>query len=150
MMSCQAKDIWPMYRHDINHSGRSPYACPETPTLKWRFDKGTLSSPAIGNKGILYVGSYDERLYAIKSDGALKWSYATGGSIDSSPAIDKNGTVYVASYDGKLYAFNSDGTVKWSIPIVEKDSFRIYSSPAISSNEVVYIGSPDGLYAIGR
>jgi hypothetical protein len=43
------------------------------------------SSPSVGPDGIIYVGSDDDNLYAIKPDGTLKWKFPTGGLIDSSP-----------------------------------------------------------------
>ncbi len=56
------------------------------------------SSPAIGSNGTIYVGSWDDNLYAINPDGTLKWSYAIGSNIDSSPAKGSGGTIYVGSY----------------------------------------------------
>jgi outer membrane protein assembly factor BamB len=50
------------------------------------------------------VGSFDNKLYAIKPDGSLKWSYTTKDGVSSSPAIGADGTVYAGSYDGQLYA----------------------------------------------
>ncbi|MCL0082390.1 PQQ-binding-like beta-propeller repeat protein [Dehalococcoidia bacterium] len=38
----------------------------------------------------------------------MKWSFWTGGDVDSSPAIAADGTIYVGSGDGKLYAFRED------------------------------------------
>ena len=55
----------------------------------------------------MYVGSWDNYLYAIKPDGTLKWRYGTGGYVVSSPAIGPDGTVYVGSWDGYLYAFQT-------------------------------------------
>jgi hypothetical protein len=40
----------------------------------------------------------------------LKWSYLTGGSVNSSPAIGADGTIYFGSGDACLYAVNPDGT----------------------------------------
>ena len=39
-------------------------------TVLWEFEmgNGVLSSPAIGSDGTVYVGSYDKKLYAIKTD----------------------------------------------------------------------------------
>jgi outer membrane protein assembly factor BamB len=46
--------------------------------------------------------------------GAIIWSTATGGRIESSPVVGNN-AVYVGSYDNKLYAFNiSTGAIIWS------------------------------------
>jgi outer membrane protein assembly factor BamB len=64
-----------------------------------------MSHPTIGADGTIYVGSLDNKLYAINPDGSLKWSYTTGHDVRSSPAIGADGTVYVGSDDKKLYAF---------------------------------------------
>jgi len=54
--------------------------------------------PAVAS-GVVYVGSYDDNLYAFNAaSGALLWSAPTGNSIFSSPAV-ANGVVYVGSYD---------------------------------------------------
>ena len=39
-------------------------------TVLWEFETGSSvsSSPAIGPDGTVYVGSYDKKLYAIKTD----------------------------------------------------------------------------------
>ena len=59
------------------------YAVNQYGTLKWSFLTGNAikTSPAIGEDGTVYVGSYDGRLYAIRPDGKLKWSYKTTGAI---------------------------------------------------------------------
>ena len=55
---------------------------------------------------VVYVGSYDGKVYALNAaTGALEWSYATGSEEDSSPVV-VNGVVYVGFYYGsKVYAF---------------------------------------------
>jgi outer membrane protein assembly factor BamB len=69
----------------------------------------STSSPAIAN-GVLYVGSYDTRIYAIKErSGKLLWAPSWGADnmergFNSSPAI-ANGRVYIGCRDGSLYAF---------------------------------------------
>ena len=42
----------------------------KTGTVLWEFETGrnVRSSPAIGPDGTVYVGSYDKKLYAIKTD----------------------------------------------------------------------------------
>ena len=67
------------------------------------------SSPAIGSDGTVYVGSDDNKLYAINGKSGVKlWEFVTWGSATSSPAIGSDGTVYVGSYDKKLYAIKTD------------------------------------------
>jgi len=118
----------------------------------WRYQikegapENNYSSPAIGPDGTIYVGSQDNCLYAVNSDGTLKWRRLTGGPVRSSPAIASDGTVYVGSHDNRLYAIDpSDGTVKWSYAT----GGDIPSSPAIAADGTVYFGSKDEhIYAL--
>jgi hypothetical protein len=114
---------WPMFCHDVRHTGRSPYnTSGNAGFIKWKFktEEWVDSSPAIDKNGTIYVGScgYWGPLYAVYPNGTEKWGFETnpgGGSvgwIKSSPAIGEDGTVYVGSFDGNLYAINSDGTEK--------------------------------------
>ncbi|MDD2889901.1 MAG: PQQ-binding-like beta-propeller repeat protein [bacterium] len=141
-----ANSPWPMFHHDLQHTGRSPYKGPTTPNIRWSYITGYpvyYSSPTIGTDGTLYVGGNSTyKLYAINSDGSLKWSYPTG-SVNSSPAIDSSGTIYVGSGDYKFYAINPDGSLKWSYSTI----FGIFS-PAISCDGTVYMASYYTFYAL--
>jgi len=73
----------------------------------WEFETGgyVRSSPAIGSDGTVYVGSWDNKLYAINGKSGVKlWEFETGGKVRSSPAIGSDGTVYGGSYDQKRQA----------------------------------------------
>jgi len=62
--------------------------------------------------GVVYVGTTDHNVYALKaSTGAKLWSYTTGNEVISSPAV-ANGVVYVGSADGKVYAFGLKKSTK--------------------------------------
>jgi outer membrane protein assembly factor BamB len=143
-----ADSPWPMFRQNLNHTGVSPYDTSTNPgKLKWSFSTyGHIrSSPAIDSNGIVYVGSWDNHLYALNSDGSEKWRFRTSATVDSSPAIGIDGTIYVGSGDSYLYAINPNGTEKWSY----KTNMIIRSSPAIGRDGTIYIGSEDNnLYAI--
>ena len=81
-----------------------------TGAVKWSYTAGGLitSSPAVVD-GVVYVGSYDGKLYALDAvTGAVKWSYITGSGIESSPAV-ANGVVYIGSDDATIYAFHLPG-----------------------------------------
>ena len=74
--------------------------------LKWSYAAADLvdSSPAVAN-GVVYVGSYDGKVYALNAKtGVELWSYTTGSYVFSSPAV-ANGVVYVGSEDSMVYAF---------------------------------------------
>jgi outer membrane protein assembly factor BamB len=78
--------------------------------------------------------------------GKLKWSFTTGGNVESSPSIGSDGTIYVGSVgDKKLFAINPDGTEKWNFT----NGGAIHSSPALGSDGTIYVGSGNySLWAI--
>ena len=85
-------------------------------------------TPAVAN-GIVYIGSRAGKLYAFNaSTGAVKWSYATGGAIDSSAVVagdsSSDAVVYIGCSGGVkgqtcshgLFAFNAakGGSPLWT------------------------------------
>ena len=73
----------------------------------WSYPSGNYvySSPAVAN-GVVYVGSYDNNLYALNATtGAELWQFTTGHLLESSPAV-ANGVLYVGSDDNHIYAFS--------------------------------------------
>jgi len=149
---------WPMFRHDLQHTGRTPYTGPAEPTANWVFTDAhdaIASSPCIGEDGTIYVGTgwfyagvTDSSLYAINPDGSLKWRFTTGGGVFSSPAIGPDGTIYFGSFDTYLYAIEDSityGKLKWRTYV----GYLIFSSPAIGPDGTIYVGSLDfNLYAL--
>lgn len=141
---------WTMFRHDIQHTGKSDYRVVYHPVLKWDYYMGgaILSSPAVASDGTIYVGSNDKYLYAVNPDGSLKWRYQTGSSIQSSPAIAADGTIYVGSQEGNgyLYAINPDGTLKWRYTGASS-WFNITSSPVIGTDGNIYFGTSSTVHS---
>ena len=59
---------WPMFRHDLNHTGRSQYdTSKNNGQEKWTFKgkNGITSSAAIGSDGTIYVSGYESGMYAL-------------------------------------------------------------------------------------
>ncbi len=134
-------DWWPMFHHDLCHTGFSTSSAPETNHTKWTFTTdsgGAFSSPTISN-GKLYVSSCDHRIYCLDADtGELIWTYTTGNYVFSSPAI-ANGKVYVGSMDHKIYCLDADtGELIWTYTTGD----FVWPSPAISNGKL-YVGSDD-------
>jgi len=86
---------WTQFRYGPKHQGYNPYEkLLSTSTVAglnqaWRYDTGDFiaSSPAVAN-GVVYFGSYDDKLYALDaSTGALKWTATAGGNIFTSPTV---------------------------------------------------------------
>lgn len=138
----------PKIYHDNQNTCLSPYNGPENNGTKWKYKTGNEipSSPVIGSDGTIYIGSYDDYLYALNPNGTKKWKYETGSAIYSSPIIDSDGNIYIASEDGSVYSLFKNGTLKWKL---ELSTNTIFSSPAIATDGTLYVGSTDNsLYAI--
>jgi hypothetical protein len=131
-------DEWPMFHHDLNHTGYSTSAAPNTNQSAWSYTTGdeVFSSPAVAG-GMVYVGSGDGKVYCLDAaTGAFVWSYTTGSSVFSSPAV-AGGMVYVGS--DKVYCLDAaTGAFVWSYTTGN----AVYSSPAVVSG-MVYVGSTD-------
>ncbi|MFG3381435.1 serine/threonine-protein kinase [Streptomyces sp. NPDC047999] len=100
--------------------------------------RAVLSSPAVVD-GTVYIGSNDNRVYALDaSTGTPRWTHTTGAWVRSSPAV-VDGTVYIGSDDNRVYALDaSTGTPRWT----HTTGDWVYSSPAVVDG-TVYIGSND-------
>jgi len=119
-----------------------------TEKILWEYaesDSPFFSSPAIGEKVVIF-GGRDKQVHCVgREDGKVVWTFQTLGEVDSSPAIcgDK---VVVGSEDGRLYVLKlSDGSKLWSYETGQP----ITSSPAVAGG-VVVVGCDDGyVYAFG-
>ena len=143
-----ANSSWPMYMHDIQHTGQSTLSGPNKNTLYWQYQTGSdiVASPSIDADGTIYIGDITGKFYALEPMGVTKWVYTTGGEISTAAAIDSHGVIYIGSNDTYLYAIQRDGTLKWRY----KTSGGISSSPVINpENGDLYFGCEDkNLYAL--
>lgn len=113
---------WPVFRGNAEQTGVAAAALPDKIELLWK--KSTKDSiegaPAISS-GVVYIGSFDEYLYAFDlGSGKEKWRYKAG-PIKASPAV-RAGRVYVGNADGvfhcvdatkgeKCWSFETDGEI---------------------------------------
>jgi outer membrane protein assembly factor BamB len=137
----------PMFQHDEQHTGRSPYRGSSSDNMKWYFatsDK-IFSSPVVSPDGTVYIVSENDSLYALYPDGTRKWAILHRGATESTPAIALDTTIYVGSSQARLYAYTSGGTCKWSY----STSGAIYTSPVIGGDGTIYFGTASRiLYAL--
>jgi outer membrane protein assembly factor BamB len=132
---------WPMFRHDVRHTGRSSYGpVGNWPLIKWKFwmEGRADSSPAIDENGTIYIGAetFDKSFFAIYPNGIEKWRFSAGDWVDSSPALSANGIIYFGTNNGNLDALYQNGTTKWSTHL---GTGWVYSSPAIDNNETILL-----------
>ena len=137
---------WPMYCHDVRHTGRSPYSTADNPGWEmWRckiYGSSYHGAPTIDNDGIIYVGR--DNLYAVYPNGTLKWEFDYFGHTESAPSLDENGVIYVGTtiaMPNYLHAvYTTNGTLKWKY----KTGNHIDSSPAIGDDGTIYFGDWNG------
>ena len=111
-----------------------------------------LSSPAVDSiSGLVYFGSGDGNLYALRiKDGRQQWRFPTGGIIHSSPVLFKN-TLYFGSWDRYLYAVDTrTGKEKWKFETRADSTYHhllegIQASPLIYDSRI-FFGARDGYF----
>lgn len=99
--------------------------------------------PALG-KGIVFVGAYDNNLYAVTADrGEFLWKYPTGGGVAGSPTVHEDAVLF-GSADHTLYSLQlRKGRLNWQFTA----EGSIYSTPAVRF-EHVFFGADDGYFYV--
>lgn len=162
-----AKTPWPIVGGNLEHNGRSPYAGPTKPTVRWKmadFDRHfgiAMRSITIGTDGTLYVAAGMAGMYAIDPrQQKVKWILRTDGQtsgqgplkdpwVEDAATVAADGTLYVASQNGYLYALQDGGQVKWKFA----ETYHLHSVPTPyldgsilmpSEDACLYDVAPDG------
>jgi PKD repeat protein len=93
----------------------------------------------------LYFSS-EKTLYAISSNGALKWIFNADNTIDFPSVLDNHGNIYIVTKkDDFLYAVKPDGSLYWKAHI----NGHISTPPSITAEGSIYITTHNNiLYAI--
>ena len=139
---------WPMYQHDPQHTGRSPYKGIQYGRIKWKINVeetnySSVSTPIVDREGIIYIGTMHEGLVAITPEGNIRWKFTVSAPIESTPAINKDGIIYFACRDQYFYAITRDGTLEWKY-LTPLEMGRI--NPIIGDDGTVYFVA-DSAYA---
>ncbi len=113
----------------------------------WKFKcEDEIRGKATIDKNVLYVGAYDNNLYALRSeDGEFVWKFPTTDSIGGSTPFVYEDLVLIGSADKNLYAITKqNGRLKWKF----EAGGPIYSSPSVKFDHA-FFGSDDGnFYAV--
>ena len=84
--------------------------------VKWRFQADSpyiLQRPAVGADGTVVIHDSSGNVYALRSDGGLKWIFKTRVFAAGPPSIGLDGTVYVAD-SSTITAIKPNGSLKWT------------------------------------
>ena len=137
-------DEWPMYHHDVAHTGYSDGRVPTTlPSQLWNYtlelDPSSNPHPPAVTDGFVYLTSIHNLSCFDASTGANIWNFPVASYARSAPAVVK-GRVYVGSVNGGVYSLDaSNGLQLWNYST--GDSFD--SSPTVV-NDLVYVESSKG------
>ena len=135
--------LWAKFHEDNQNSGLSSINGTETGSVVWTFETGAdiNSSPVLDDRGDVYFGSDDGRVYALNVDGTLKWSHPTGNGVVATPLVATMDRLYIGSKSGKFYCFNrTTGSVIWQYTAGNE----IHSSAAIDEQGRIFFGDNDG------
>jgi outer membrane protein assembly factor BamB len=153
-------------RHDARNTGASPLPGRYGGDRPWSFatSRGIFSTAGVGADGTVYFGSADNTLYALGPDGAKRWSYPTGGIIDTAPALLAGGadgpSVVIGSGDENLYRLRAgadvpaDERVLWRFrPTLPTTTTQLVNwwegSPNVGPDGAIFVGNTGGgAYAV--
>ena len=145
----------------------TPHTCtlyalnPSDGSLKWKYDiqkkPYTFAEyPVVDKDGTIYISTDQDCLYAISSNGALKWKVNITG-YSGPPTIGLDGTLYLTHYlftDHRIYLYAIDsknGDVLWKRFIGDdlgEPRSKIYigkeNTVCVSSNDTIYAFNKDG------
>ncbi len=116
-------------------------------------DSAFVSSPAIAEDGMLYIGSKNGYLYRFNWDGNYQasWRKYTGGPITSSPVIDENKIVYIASGSGYIYGFDKYFTFNSDPVKTFYENIGINGTAGIGPDGTLLVGCDNGkLFALDK
>ena len=137
---------WPMYKHDPQHTGRSPYDAGNNlggELWKYLYEYPSICTAVIDMNRTLYVSTFRD-LHAVYPNGTGKWIVNHHGSDGWVPTIGPDGTIYLGT-NKRFCAYYPNGTIKWILNIEKKFS----GYPTVGPDGTVYVGTGDGyLYAV--
>jgi outer membrane protein assembly factor BamB len=106
---------WPTFRANASRQGSTGCRVPADVTQAWATALGgRLTAPVAWDDQVYVARSDQYTLYALdRQSGRVRWSYTTGGVIDSPPTIH-GGRVLCGSKDGYVYCLRAaDGVLVW-------------------------------------
>lgn len=129
-----------------NTTRTSPYKGPHAlPRVLWKHKLSfvaILTVPAIAGDGTIYIGSNDSHLYALDSNGSVKWKFKTKSNVQSSPIIREDKSIVFGSKDRNLYALSKNGELLW----IFDSGGEIEATPVLDKQGNIYFGTKSNLF----
>jgi outer membrane protein assembly factor BamB len=141
----QAQADWPLFRGNPLQNGVASSNLPAQLSVRWKFKtKDSVEAAAAIVAGTVYVGSFDEHLYALDlATGKEKWKVKLG-PIKAAPSY-KDGSLYVGTEEGLFFRLEAaTGKTLWKF---DTDS-EITSSANFVGDRVLFGASNAILYCL--
>jgi hypothetical protein len=123
------------------------------PQIKWQFsaDDGIVSTPALSEDGTIYFTTA-KLLYALTTDGKMKWNYFPGAELGGSPMVGSDGNIYIVDAGCVMHAINPDGSKRWIAQIGAAPQFNGApgspcwrpATPALGAAGLLFVGNFSG------
>ncbi len=136
---------WPLVRGNSLQTGVASTSLPDKLEILWKFQaKDAFEGTAAIVDGVVYVGNYDEHLYAIDlKTGQQKWKYKAG-PIKAPPSFYK-GSVYVGDEEGVFHCVGArTGEKRWTF----ETSGEITSGANFSDDKIIFGSYDSTLYCL--
>jgi outer membrane protein assembly factor BamB len=138
---------WPVFRGNALQTGVAASSLPAQLEVLWRFKAkdGFEGTAAIAN-GTVYVGSYDEYLYAIDlKTGQEKWKYKAN-SFRVAAAV-RGGAVYLGDIEGIFHCVDAaTGKPRWKF----ETGAEITSGANFAGDNVLFGCGDETLYCLSK
>lgn len=117
-------------------------------SLPFPFPSGTLIGPRPGPDGALYIFHAYIDLWALTSDGSVRWvaNGIAAGSFPIAPTVSPDGrtlvfgTVYGFGHNGSIFGVDTaDGSVLWSLPVEGASAGAVGPAGFSPDGRVVYV-----------
>ncbi|MBU1628207.1 M6 family metalloprotease domain-containing protein [bacterium] len=104
-------------------------------------------NPIIDDDGTIYLLSYLSGVYAVDTEGKLKWNRPI--QYTNSFVMGPDGNLYIRTYYGNLVSISKDGNIIWSYNFEGEEGYsNPLTEPAVSEDGTVYVGSYWGQYLV--
>lgn len=141
------RDAWPLFRGDPAQTGVASATLPDKLEELWTFSaKDSIEGAVAIANGVVYLGSYDEHLYALDlATGAEKWKVKIG-PIKAAPSV-RDGKVYVGTVDGLFVCLDAaNGGKAWDFT----SGGEITSGANFFEDRVLFASHDEHLYCLDR
>jgi outer membrane protein assembly factor BamB len=155
--SAARADDWPVYQHDLQHTGRSASPLDARGLrLSWSAPQGYSTPIIVGNNVIAMrngqgTGAPSTVASFRLSDGAVNWTYTGNFTFPSQPAYADGVIAFVGSTvnGGNLHVLDANtGALRYTYPYGGFVQMPTLATPAGGGDPVAYLDTGSGMTAV--